>query len=80
MLLSSGDRPETGGGVVVRLGDTKYQITAEIIEIDESDQTLFVKTVDKEAWIYAHEVQKYLTPGDYALDKAMNELDSKKGD
>ncbi len=72
MLLSNGDRPEVGGGVVVRLGDTKYEVTAEVLEIDETDQTLLVKTADKSAWIYAFEVRKCLSPSDYALDRAMN--------
>jgi hypothetical protein len=82
MLLDCRDkgtkRPEVGGGVEVQLGDTKYRVTAEILEIDDSDGTLRVKANGKEAWIYGHEVLDVLAPGDYALDRALNELDTQK--
>lgn len=78
MLLNNGQLLEVGGGVVVKLGDTKWQITAEILEIDENDDTIRVRADGKEAWIWRSEGIKALSPGDYALDKAMNELDTKK--
>ncbi len=84
-MIIDGKTPTVGGGVVVQLGTTKFQTNAEVLEIDESDQTLRVKVnypqgQSKEAWIYAHEVRDVLTSGELAMDNAVNVLDRKNTD
>ena len=61
-----------GDGVNIYVSGTKYLVTAEIREIDEQLQLLFVKGADFEGWIPFSQVHSNLAPGEFAFDSAMN--------
>lgn len=67
-------KPEVGGGVVLPYGDTVFQITAEVLEVDDSDATLRVKADGQELWVYQHEVIRVMSPSEFAVDNAVNVL------
>jgi hypothetical protein len=64
------DELKNGCGVVITVPGTRYQVTAEVTEI--ADERIKVKGADYEGWITKEQVQSVLSPGNFALDNALN--------
>lgn len=70
----AGNIPEPGGGVELPYGGTLYRVIAEVLIVDDTDDTLFVRVDGKDIWVHKQEVLRVLTPGEFALDNAINVL------
>lgn len=63
---------EVGGGVAISVSGTRYTVMGEVLELAESSQELKVKGKGFEGWIPLAQVQNVISPGDFALDNAIN--------
>lgn len=63
---------QVGGGVVIRVTGTLYQTTCKVLTVDEENQTIEVKGVGFQGWINKEDAKDAISPGDYALDHAIN--------
>jgi len=63
---------EVGGGVSIRIQGTLYRITCKVLQINETEKTVEVKGVDFQGWVSQDAIKDCQSPGDYALDNAIN--------
>jgi hypothetical protein len=63
---------QVGGGVVIQVPGTLYRATVQVLEIDESDQSVRVKGVGFEGWATKAQIKDVQDPSTYAIDHAIN--------
>jgi hypothetical protein len=68
---------EVGGGVMAPLPGTRYHTLAEVMEIDEEQKRVRVKTPSFEAWYSKDSIRDAVSPGDYAVQNAYTNQDLK---
>lgn len=63
---------EIGGGVIIKVPGTLYRTTCKVLTIDEENGTIEIKGVGFQGWINKEDAKDCISPGDYAIDHALN--------
>lgn len=63
---------EIGGGVIIRIPGTLYQTTCKVLTINEEEESIEIKGVGFQGWILKADAKDAISPGDYAIDYAIN--------
>ena len=66
---------EVGCGIKVEVYGTHYSATLEVLEVNEDEQTARAKSAGYEAWFTANEIRDALSPGQFAVEKAIHVSD-----
>lgn len=66
-----------GGGVTVPVPGTLYHTTCEVLEVDEHQGRVRAKGIGFEAWFAKEVIRDAMSPGDFAIQNAINEQDRK---
>lgn len=65
---------QIGCGVIIEVPDTKWRVTAEVIDLKEDAQIVKVKGEDFEGWMILDHIRDVIPPGAFAFDNAVNTL------
>lgn len=60
------------GGIMIQVAGTRYNTTAEVLEIDEANQRVRAKGVGFECWVEKAQIKDAISPGDFAVQTAIN--------
>jgi hypothetical protein len=72
-----GKRVEVGGGIAVPVPGTRYYTNCEVLEIDDAGNRVLGKGIGFTAWFHQSVIKDALSPGDFAVQSAINEQDHK---